>query len=249
MIELETRHDGGLAQDFPIVRRRRMTGLAGGTTVAALAAGTTVAALAGGTAVAALAGVTLGKPQLATRLASRLARSGIVRDDIRRSFGTSTGMARGVPLTVRLRLVSANSGQPIAGHAVYLWQADRDGAYSLHSPGLADENYLRGVQASDARGWVQFRSIFPGADAGRWPHLHFEVYPSLDAATEATGRVHANRLTLPADACAAVYVRSDYATSRTSLAAGPVADGRELAMASVTGSVDRGFTAVRTVAI
>jgi protocatechuate 3,4-dioxygenase beta subunit len=229
MIELEMRHDGGLAHDFPLVRRRRMTGLAGGTTVAALA------------------GVTLGKPELATALASRLARSGIVRDDIRRSFGTASGVARGVPLTVRLRLVSANSGQPIAGYAVYLWQADRDGAYSLYAPGLTGENYLRGVQATDARGWVQFRSIFPGAEAERRPHLHFEVFPSLDAATGATGRLHGSRLTLPTDACAAVYARPDYATSRASLTA--AIDGEDLAMAGVTGGVDRGFTAVRTVAI
>ena len=231
MIELETRHDGGLAQDFPIVRRRRMTGLAGGTTVAALA------------------GVTLGKPELATALASRLARSGIVRNDIRRSFGTASGVARGVPLTVRLRLVSAKSGQPIAGYAVYLWQADRQGDYSLYSPGLTGENYLRGVQASNAQGWVQFRSIFPGTHAERWPHLHFEVFPSLDAATEATDRLHSARLTLPADACAAVYARSDYAASRAGLSAGMAEDGHQLAVASVTGSVDRGFTAVRTVRI
>lgn len=224
MIELETRHDGGLARDFPLVRRRRMTGLAGGTTVAALA------------------GVTLGRPELT--------RSGLVRDDIRRGFGTSHGLARGVPLTIRLRLVSANSGQPIAGHAVYLWQCDRDGAYSLYSPGLAGENYLRGVQASNAAGWVQFRSIFPGTHADRWPHVHFEVYPGLAAATGATGRLHAARLTLPADACAKVYARPDYATSRAGLAgASMLADDAELAMASVTGCVERGFTAVRTIKI
>jgi protocatechuate 3,4-dioxygenase beta subunit len=236
MIELEMAHDSslahdtGLAHDLPLVRRRRMTGLAGGTTVAALA------------------GVTLGRPELATTLAARLARSGIVRDDIRRSFGTATRVARGVPLTVRLRLVSANSGQPVAGHAVYLWQADRDGAYSLYSPGLSGENYLRGVQATDARGWVQFRSIFPGAAAG-WPHLHFEVFPGLDAATDATGRLHACRMTLPADACAAVYARPDYAASRPSLTGNPAGDGRELVMAAVTGDAGRGFTAVRTLAI
>jgi hypothetical protein len=230
MIELATRHDGGLAHDFPLVRRRRMTGLAGGTTVAALA------------------GVTQGRPELAAALATRLTRSGLVRDDIRRSFGTAHGVARGVPLTVRLRLVSANSGRPVAGYAVYLWQSDRDGNYSLYSPRLAGENYLRGVQASNDNGWVQFRSIFPGAPADRWPHLHFEVYPSLDAATEATGRLHACRLTLPADACATVYARPDYAASRASLGADLAGDGA-LEMAGVTGCIERGFTAVRTVAI
>jgi hypothetical protein len=231
MIQLETRHDGGLAHDFPTVRRRRMTGLAGGTTVAALA------------------GLTMGRPELATALAGRLTRSGLVREDIRRSFGAANGLARGVPLTVRLRLVSANSGRPIAGCAVYLWQADREGNYSLYSPGLDGENYLRGVQASNATGWAQFRSTFPGAHEDRWPHLHFEIYPDLAAATEATGRLHAARLTLPADACTAVYARPDYAASRAALGSDLTADDRPLAMAMVTGSVSRGFTAVRTVAI
>ena len=33
MLELGTRHDGGLAGDFPVVRRRRMMGLTGGVTM------------------------------------------------------------------------------------------------------------------------------------------------------------------------------------------------------------------------
>src|SRR3954467_14210481 len=74
MIQLETRHDGGLAHDFPTVRRRRMTGLAGGPTAAALA------------------GLTMGRPELATALAGRLTRSGLVREDIRRSFGAANGL-------------------------------------------------------------------------------------------------------------------------------------------------------------
>jgi hypothetical protein len=231
MIELETQHDGGLAHDFPLVRRRRMTGLAGGITVAALA------------------GVTLGRPELAARLATQVVRSGIVRGDIRRGFGTANGVARGVPLTVRLRVVSANSGRPIAGYAVYLWQCDREGRYSLYAPELTGENYLRGVQASDRAGWVRFTSIFPGAHAGSWPHLHFEVYPSLTE-TGAGDQLHASRLALPADACAQVYARPDYPDSKVNLAgASLVADGRAPEMACVTGDVGRGFTAVRHVSI
>jgi protocatechuate 3,4-dioxygenase beta subunit len=231
MIELATRHDGGLAHDLPLVRRRRMTGLAGGTTVAALA------------------GMTLGKPELATRLAATLIRSGIVRSDVRRSFGTANGLARGVPLTVRLRLVSANSGQPIAGHAVYLWQCDREGRYSLYAPELTGENYLRGLQASDAAGWVRFTSIFPGGYEGSWPHLHVEVYPSLTE-TGAGDQLHSTRLALPADVCAQVYARRDYADSRAHLATAHLAaDGRAPQMAAVTGEIGRGFTAVRHVSL
>ena len=41
------------------------------------------------------------------------------------------------------------------------------------------------MQASDGDGKLTFASVFPAAYAGRWPHIHFEVYESLDAATSA----------------------------------------------------------------
>ncbi|WP_051807173.1 hypothetical protein [Actinoplanes subtropicus] len=213
MLELGTRHDGGLASDLPVMRRRRMTGLTGAVTVA-----------------------TLG------RAASHLTRSGIIRGDIRRGFGTAPGVAHGVRLHIRLRLASANSGRPRAGHAVYLWHADRDGNYSLHAPGLEDENYLRGVQLSDSAGWVRFTSVFPGVHDGHWPRLHFEVYPSLAEAPAA--RLHAAEITLPADACSAVYATSGYESSR-----GLEHPGARVEMACVTGDLRRGLVATRTVGI
>ena len=218
MLELGTRHDGGLAggglaDDFPVVRRRRMLGLTGGVTMA-----------------------TVG------REASHLTRSGIIRGDIRRGFGSASGVARGVRLDIRLRLTSASSGRPLPGYAVYLWHADRDGNYSLYTPGLESENYLRGVQLADSAGWTRFTSVFPGAHDGRWPHLHFEVYPSLAAAPGT--RLHAAEITLPADACAAVYATPAYESSR-----GLGHPGAPVEMASVTGDLRRGLVATRTIGI
>ena len=40
----------------------------------------------------------------------------------------------------------------------------------MYSEAVADENYLRGVQETDAEGRVEFRTIFPAAYSGRWPH-------------------------------------------------------------------------------
>jgi hypothetical protein len=218
-VKVEAQRDGvGLAVDFPVLRRRRMMGLVNGVTVATLAGADT----------------------------DVLTRSGIVRDDLRRSFGMASGVARGVPLTVRLRLVSANSGRPLAGHALYVWHADRDGAYSLHSAGLESRNYLRGIQVTDERGWVAFTTIFPGAGDGRWPHLSYEVRPAIAAAPTRAGQIG-----LPADVCAQVYGTPAYAGSATHLAlAGPVdEDGGALTMATVTGDLDRGFVATRTISI
>ena len=111
-----------------------------------------------------------------------LTESGIVRSDIRSSFGSSRGTADGVPLTVTLSLLDqANGCAALSGAAVYLWHCDREGRYSLYSDGVTDQNYLRGVQEADADGQVTFTTIFPACYSGRWPHIHFEVYPSLDA--------------------------------------------------------------------
>ena len=79
--------------------------------------------------------------------------SGIVRSDITSSFGSSTTTAEGVPLTINLTVTDAGNGYAaMAGAAVYLWHCDRDGQYSLYSQGISDENYLRGVQATNASG-------------------------------------------------------------------------------------------------
>jgi len=153
----------GLSHDVPLLRRRRMLGLSGGTTVAVLAG------------------------ELSCEAAA------LVRSDIRRSFGTAKGVAGGVPLTIDLRLVGAATGAPAAGLAVYLWHADRDGRYSLYSPGLTGENYLRGVQATDAAGRVAFTSVFPGNGL-----IHYEIYPSVAQATAATGLLLSGRLPLQA---------------------------------------------------
>ncbi|MGY2744537.1 hypothetical protein ACVWZ8_001654 [Arthrobacter sp. UYCu723] len=76
-----------------------------------------------------------------------LAASGVVRQDITSSFGTSNSTADGVPLTVTLTLLDNSNGcTPLAGAAVYAWHCDKDGKYSMYDSGLRNENYLRGVQ-------------------------------------------------------------------------------------------------------
>ena len=81
-----------------------------------------------------------------------------------RRFGSSTTTAEGVPLTIRLTVRDAvDRARRRRAPAVYLWHCDRDGNYSLYAPGLENENYLRGVQAADADGTVEFTSIYPAA--------------------------------------------------------------------------------------
>ena len=70
-----------------------------------------------------------------------LAQSGIVRSDIRSSFGGSSGTAGGVPMTLELTVSDlANGGVPFEGVAVYVWHCTREGGYSMYSSGVEDEN-------------------------------------------------------------------------------------------------------------
>jgi protocatechuate 3,4-dioxygenase beta subunit len=185
-----------------------------------------------------------------------LAESGVVRSDIRSSFGSSTTVAEGIPLTIQLTIQDGADCAPLAGAAVYLWHCDRDGNYSLYSDAVSGENYLRGVQAADDNGMVTFTSIFPACYAGRWPHIHFEIYPSLDLATNEANKIATSQVALPQDACDAVYATDGYAQSvrnmtRVNLASDNVfgEDGGAQQLGTVSGSVSAGYTVALTVPV
>ena len=183
-----------------------------------------------------------------------LAKSGAVRSDIRSSIGSSAG-APGVPLTLDLTVVNASGCSVRAGAAVYVWHCDAGGNYSMYSAGATGEDYLRGVQGTGASGRVVFASTFPGCYSGRWPHIHFEVFPTLAAATSAAGRIATSQLALPGDACEAVYATSGYSRSATNLSQISLArdnvfsDGVTLQMASMTGTAGSGYTAKLVIAV
>ena len=58
----------------------------------------------------------------------------------------------------------------------------------------------------------------PGAYDGRWPHVHFEVYASLDDATAAGSKLLTSQIALPEDTCNEVYATSGYETSVSNMA-------------------------------
>lgn len=183
-----------------------------------------------------------------------LLQSGVVRSDIRSSFGISSGTAPGVPLTLNIRLVNANAAcAALAGFAIYIWHCTRDGLYSLYSSGVTGENFLRGVQAADANGLLQFTTIFPGCYAGRYPHIHFEVFTSLGTATGYVNRVLVSQMALPAAICSEVYASATgYAASATNFARTSIASDNvfgdntaaQIAQQTPTlsGSISTGFT-------
>jgi protocatechuate 3,4-dioxygenase beta subunit len=180
-----------------------------------------------------------------------LLESGIVRSDITQSIGSASGVAEGVPLAIELTLQdTANDCAPLAGAAVYLWHCTREGEYSMYGQGVENENFLRGVQESDADGKVRFVSIFPGAYSDRWPHAHFEVYSSLADATSSGPIKATSQLALPEEACHLAYATSGYEQSVSNLAQSSLEsdnvfgdDGGVRQLATVTGDASAGFAA------
>ena len=224
--------DQGLAFDVQtLIDRRRVLkgiGLAGislGIAACAPGAGSSASASAASTSSASTAAAadctteipeeTAGPyPGDGTNGPDVLSQSGVVRKDITSSFGTSSTVATGVPLTIRFAVLDlANACEPYAGAAIYAWHCDQAGRYSLYTQGVENENYLRGVQAAGDDGIVEFTSVFPACYAGRWPHIHFEVYPSLEAATSSANKIATSQIALPKATCDEVYATSGYEQS------------------------------------
>ncbi len=179
-----------------------------------------------------------------------LTKSAIVRSDVRTSLGTKN-VAGGIPTTVEFTLININNNcAPLAGYAVYMWHCTREGLYSLYSSGATEEDYLRGVQATDATGKATFQTVFPACYTGRWPHIHFEVYPSLDKATGTGNNLHTSQLAVPKDVCDTVFASAEgYSASVKNLSELTLATdnvfsdtGASSQLATVTGDMTSGYT-------
>ena len=186
-----------------------------------------------------------------------LEKSGVIRRDIRASFDGATGVAQGVPMTLQLTVLDiAKGGVGMKGAAIYAWHCDRGGGYSMYSTGLTAENYLRGVQIADDAGVVTFTSIFPGCYAGRWPHIHFQVFPDQASITSATAAIATSQVALPKDVCDAVYATAGYDNSagnlsRLSLTSDNVFgnDGGIHQLGTTSGDVTAGYAVRLTVPV
>jgi protocatechuate 3,4-dioxygenase beta subunit len=179
-----------------------------------------------------------------------------VRSDIRSSLdGGAT--ATGVPMTLELTILDMGGDDaPFKDVAVYAWHCDAAGGYSMYSEGLEDVTYLRGVQVTSSAGTAGWTSIVPGCYSGRWPHVHFEVYPDVDSIDDSTNAIATSQVALTEDMCRAVYATAEYAGSaenldRLSLDADNVFgdDGGALQLATVTGDAESGYHVALTVRV
>ena len=185
-----------------------------------------------------------------------LEESGIVRSDITSSLDGGTTV-EGTPLSFTFALTDmANDNRPFEGAAVYLWQCDADGQYSMYSEGVEDETYLRGIQAAGADGTVTFETIVPGCYSGRWTHMHFEVYPDAASATNADNAIATSQVAFPQDMLNAIYQLDTYPNSAKNLAQlgsldndNVFGDGYDLEMGTFSGDPTSGYVGSLAVAI
>ncbi len=131
-----------------------------------------------------------------------------IRSDIRED-------REGVLLRLALRVRDAESCEPIENAVVDIWHCDAVGVYSgfesasTRGPGgggsgpTDDETYLRGAQATNADGIVEFKTVYPGWYVGRTVHIHAKVH--LDKKTVLT-----SQLFFDEKVNAAVYKRAPY---------------------------------------
>jgi len=94
----------------------------------------------------------------------------------------------GTPLKLRINVVDASTCKPIKGAAVDVWHCDAGGIYSgfmsasaVGQPGgnggpTDKRAFLRGIQLTNARGYCEFQTIYPGWYRGRTVHIHVKVH-------------------------------------------------------------------------
>jgi protocatechuate 3,4-dioxygenase beta subunit len=111
----------------------------------------------------------------------------LFRSDIRTDSDTGE-FHDGVPLSMNVSVINANC-EPIPGALVDVWHCDTPGLYSGYvqqGGNTVGEDFMRGLQATDAAGQCSFLTSYPGWYPGRATHVHFKVH--LDAFTYVTSQ-------------------------------------------------------------
>ncbi|MFE7275636.1 intradiol ring-cleavage dioxygenase [Streptomyces sp. NPDC057623] len=200
---------------------RRKVVVAGAGAAAAVGVGGTVAAgaFAGETNGKAAASSTATGAETCYKLTSETTEGPyyIDADKLRQDI---TEDKEGIPLTLRIKVIDAETCKPVGNAAVDIWHCDALGLYSGyesfsngggggtpptdapsgtptdvpsgtptgeppsgggggggHEEPTSDTRYLRGTWRTDRKGFVTFRTVFPGCQ-GRCVHIHTKVHVS-----------------------------------------------------------------------
>jgi protocatechuate 3,4-dioxygenase beta subunit len=116
---------------------------------------------------------------------------------------TITDGRPGTPLRLRLRVVDAATCKPIRRAAVDVWHCDAGGLYSGFGDAGGNRTFMRGVERTDAKGYVTFLTVYPGWYQGRTVHIHVKVHVGGNV-------VHTGQLYFPDAVTDAVYRQAPY---------------------------------------
>ncbi|MDB5075325.1 MAG: hypothetical protein JWO42_1504 [Chloroflexi bacterium] len=124
----------------------------------------------------------------------------------------------GMPLSLRLTVVDAATCSPLKGAAIDIWHCDAGGTYSGFESASAGGNggppggnagptdkhtFLRGIQRTNARGYSEFQTLYPGWYRGRTTHIHVKVHVGGNV-------VHTGQLYFPDTLTDKVYQTTPY---------------------------------------
>ena len=103
---------------------------------------------------------------------------------------------------------------------------------------------------------MKFTIILPACYTGRWPHIHFEVYPDQASITDSTKAIATSQVALPQDACNTVYATDGYSASVANLAHVSLAEDNVFGdddgasqLGTITGNVSDGYTVTLRVGV
>ena len=102
----------------------------------------------------------------------------LVRQDIRTDFDTGE-LHDGLQFNMTFTVLDVNCN-PIPNVLVDIWHCDKDGLYSgypgqLGGVDTTGQDFLRGIQVTDANGQCSFITSYPGWYPGRATHIHFKA--------------------------------------------------------------------------
>lgn len=93
----------------------------------------------------------------------------------------------GIPLMLRVRVLTAGTGRPVAGAVLDIRHCDALGR-------TGEETRVRGAQMTDAQGYAEFRTVHPGWQAGQAVHIiaavHVGGYLAGGRSVAHTGRLY-----------------------------------------------------------
>jgi hypothetical protein len=164
----------------------------------------------------------------------------------------------GVPLTVRLRVIDHEKCVPVPNAAVDVSQCNAFGLYSdKRGQGTIGQEFLRGIQFTDAEGWTEFQSIYPGHYRKRATHLHLKVHigGNRTKTRYSGGHVcHTGQMLFRERFTDAVYALAPY--SRSTVPRTPnrrdsiyLHQGGDKCMATMSGTVKQGLQAELTLGV